>query len=113
MDAALGKLARLRRYIKSVQAKDPRLAEESRDLGGDEEELTEAVPSPEALERSIEQESIVMRRERPVLAIRDNITKPVFIDEVDSEIWGKRLKNARARDPSWTPSCVMRMNLEQ
>ena len=36
-----------------------------------------------------------MRRQRPVLAIRDNVTKLIFIDEADSEIWGERLKKAR------------------
>lgn len=88
------KLARLRRYNASVQQNDPKLAEESRDTGAELEAFT-AAPSPEAVEKQIELESIVMRRQRPVLAIRDNVTKLIFIDEADSEIWGERLKKAR------------------
>ena len=88
------KLARLRRHNASVQQNDPKLAEESRDTGAELEAFT-AAPSPEAVEKQIELESIVMRRQRPVLAIRDNVTKLIFIDEADSEIWGERLKKAR------------------
>ncbi|MGA7527611.1 MAG: DNA/RNA non-specific endonuclease, partial [Pseudolabrys sp.] len=88
------KLARLRRYNASVQQNDPKLAEESRDTGAELEAFT-AAPSPEAVEKQIELESIVMRRQRPVLAIRDNVAKLIFIDEADSEIWGERLKKAR------------------
>ena len=88
------KLARLRRYNSSVQQNDPKLAEESRDTGAELEAFT-AAPSPEAVEKQIELESIVMRRQRPVLAIRDNVAKLIFIDEADSEIWGERLKKAR------------------
>ena len=88
------KLARLRRYNASVQQNDPKLAEESRDTGAELEAFTTA-PSPEAVDKQIELESIVMRRQRPVLAIRDNVTKLIFIDEADSEIWGERLKKAR------------------
>jgi len=87
------KLARLRRYNAAVQQKDPKIAEESRDTG--ELEVFAEAPSPEAVENQIELESIAMRRQRPVLAIRDNVTKLVFIDEADSEIWGERLKKAR------------------
>jgi endonuclease G, mitochondrial len=88
------KLARLRRYNASVQQNDPKLAEESRDTGAELETFT-AAPSPEAVEKQIELESIVMRRQRPVLAIRDNVTRLIFIDEADGEIWGERLKKAR------------------
>jgi endonuclease G len=88
------KLARLRRYNASVQQNDPKLAEESRDTGAELEAFS-AAPSPEAVEKQIELESIIMRRQRPVLAIRDNVTKLIFIDEADSEIWGERLKKAR------------------
>ena len=92
------KLARLRRYNTSVQQKDPKLAEESRDIGIE----TEAAPSPEAVENQIELESIVMRRQRPVLAIRENVTQLVFLDQADSEIWGERLKQAKPRLESRT-----------
>src|SRR5712692_3102201 len=87
-------LARLRRFIASVQGGDPKLAEESFDRRV-QTEAREAELSPEALDRAVELESIVMRRERPVLAIRDNVTKLIFIDKADSEIWGARLKKAK------------------
>jgi endonuclease G, mitochondrial len=94
MSTVQEQLAILRRYRAAVQAKDGKLAEESRDLGFETEAFTEAA-SPEAAEQQMVEESIVMRRERPVLAIRDNVTKLVFIDQADSEIWGVRLTKAK------------------
>jgi endonuclease G len=87
-------LALLRAYNKAVQERDPKLAEEVRDRMG-EETVTESAVSPEEIDRQVEQETIVMRRERPVLAVKENVTQLVFIDKVDSEIWGERLKNAK------------------
>ena len=86
-------LARLRRYNISVQENDPELAEEVRDRGF-EAMVTEAV-SPQAAEEMLDLESIAMRTQRPVLAIRDNVTKLVFIDEADSKIWCERLTKAK------------------
>ena len=57
--------------------------------------VTEAV-SPQAAEEMLGLESIAMRTQRPVLAIRDNVTRLVFIDEADSKIWGERLTKARS-----------------
>jgi endonuclease G, mitochondrial len=94
MMKAQQQLGRLRRFIASVREGDPKLAEESADLGVQTEAL-EAMPSPEALDHAIELETIVMRRERPVLAIKNGLTQLVFVDAADSEIWGKRLKMAR------------------
>ena len=87
-------LARLRRYNLSVRENDPKLAEEMRDRGF-EAMVTEAV-SPQAAEEMLGLESIAMRTQRPVLAIRDNVTRLVFIDEADSKIWGERLTKARS-----------------
>lgn len=87
-------LARLRRFNASVRAGDPKLAEESADLGVENEAL-EIARAPEDLDQAVELESIVMRRERPVLAIHNNVTKLVFIDKADSEIWEARLKKAK------------------
>jgi endonuclease G len=87
-------LKRLRRFIASVREGDPKLAEESADLCVQTEAL-EAMPSPESLDHAIELETIVMRRERPVLAIKNNVTQLVFVDAADSEIWGERLKKAQ------------------
>ena len=86
-------LARLRRYNLSVRENDPKLAEEVRDRGF-EAMVTETV-SPQAAEEMLGLESIAMRTQRPVLAIRDNVTRLVFIDEADSKIWGERLTKAR------------------
>ena len=48
----------------------------------------EEAVSPQAADEMLGLESIAMRTQRPVLAIRDNVTQLVFIDEADSEIWG-------------------------
>ena len=87
-------LARLRRYRASVQANDPQLGEESRDLGVVTEGFTEALPT-QLVEQQIVEESIIMRRERPVLAIKENVTQLVFVDEAESEIWRARLSQAK------------------
>src|SRR5215470_11612183 len=87
-------LARLRRYNLSVRKNDPKLAEELRDRGF-EAMVTEGV-SPQAAEEMLGLESIAMRTQRPVLTIRDNVTRLVFIDEADSKIWGERLTKARS-----------------
>src|SRR5215471_21599659 len=88
------KLARLRRYNRSVRENDPKLAEEVRDLGYEARGADEAM-SPQATDEMLGLESIAMRTQRPVLAIRDNVTQLVFIDEADSKIWGERLTKAR------------------
>jgi endonuclease G len=87
-------LDRLRRYNISVRESDPKLAEEVRDRGF-EAMVNEAV-SPQAVEEMLGLESIAMRTQRPVLAIRDNVTRLIFIDDSDSKIWGERLTKARA-----------------
>jgi len=87
-------LARLRRYNLSVRENDPKLAEEVRDLGYEARGADEAL-SPQATDEMLGLESIAMRTQRPVLAIRDNVTQLVFIDEADSKIWGERLTKAR------------------
>ncbi|CAJ0849341.1 hypothetical protein AMST5_00111 [freshwater sediment metagenome] len=90
------KLALLRGFNKSVQVRDPRLAEEVRDRMVNFELATEVAVPPEEIDRQVELESIAMRRQRPVLAIRENVAQLAFIDQADSEIWGERLKKARA-----------------
>lgn len=102
-------LARLRRFRTSVQNGDPDIAEESGDLEV-QPEGAEAPQSPEAVEAAVEMESIAMRRERPVLAIHENATQLVFIDQADSEIWGARLTRAKAVLDAAIPA-VGRINL--
>ena len=86
------KLVLLRRFNASVRRSDAELAEESADLV--RTEVLEIPPSPEMLEHAIELESIALRRERPVLSIRDDQAELVFIDPADSEIWQARLTRA-------------------
>jgi hypothetical protein len=57
------KVARLRRFNAWFQRHDSELAEESADLN--DREVLELAPSPEVIERAVEEESIVLRRERP------------------------------------------------
>jgi endonuclease G, mitochondrial len=93
MSAVEEKLAKLRRFNAGVRSKDKRLDEESADVGL---EALEVPPSPEKLDQAVELESIILRRQRPVLAIKDNKTQLVFLDEADSEIWKERLTRAKA-----------------
>src|SRR5262245_20851692 len=93
MAALHDQLARLRRYNLSVRENDPKHAEELGDCAF-EAMVTEPV-SPQAAEQMLGLESIVMRTQRPVLAILDNAIRPVFTDEADSKIWGERLTKAR------------------
>jgi endonuclease G len=87
------KLDRLRRLNAEVRSVDPKLAEERADLAG--ESMLEGLAAPADEEQSVELESIIMRRERPVLAIHENETRLVFIDAVDSQIWRERLERAK------------------
>ena len=89
------RLARLRRYTALVRGRDKSLAAESADLGRTDI-LTEG-RGPESVEAAIVQESIVLARERPVLAIRDNQPQLVFVNQADSEIWRQRLQLAGPR----------------
>jgi endonuclease G len=88
------KLARLRNFNTMVLNSDSALAEETADLRPPSAGL-EAMDSPQAAEDNIGLESIVLRRTRPVLAIRDNDAKLDFIDKADSEIWLARLTKAK------------------
>ena len=86
-----GKLARLSALNAEIQRADPALAEERRALTS--LELLE-LPSGEGLASRIQEESIVLRRARPVLAIRENEVQLDFVDQADSAIWKARLEKA-------------------
>jgi endonuclease G len=88
------RLARLRNFNDLVHRSDPQLAEESADHGRPPAGLESLQPA-QAPEQAIALESIVLRRTRPVLAIRDNDTKLEFIDKADSDIWLTRLTTAK------------------
>lgn len=87
------RLSKLRRFNSWVRRGDGELAEESADLRGRVESELESEPA--AVEHAVELESIVLRRERPVLTIHENETQLVFIDQADSQIWQERLKQAK------------------
>ena len=87
------KLARLRNFNAMVHRDDPELAKESADLGRSStalESMSTGTP-----DEGVGLESIILRRTRPVLAIRDNDTVLNFVDQADSEIWLARLKKAK------------------
>ena len=71
MSTAESKLQRLRNFNISIHRHDPKLAEESADLG-----RGAVVESPmgDPVESDIALESIVLRRTRPVLEIKENDT---------------------------------------
>jgi endonuclease G len=87
------KLERLRSFNALVHRDDPKLAEESADLGRGSALEGMQVGGPPVDDIGLE--SIVLRRTRPVLEIRDNDTLLNFIDQADSAIWLDRLKKAK------------------
>jgi endonuclease G len=93
MDILERRLSRLRNFTEWVKSGDPQLAEEAADMA--RTEVLEFAASPEALENAVQEESIVLRRTRPVFAIKENVTQLVFMDESDSAIWRERLTDAR------------------
>lgn len=78
-------LERLRQHNSAIAGADPTLAEEV--YTG--EMLEGGGPLDEEL--LIEEESIILRRTRPVLAIRDDAAVLEFADQVDCETWKARL----------------------
>jgi endonuclease G len=82
------KAALLRLYNNSLLDNDEELAEAE---GATNEALEVKLP-PEA---AINQESIVMRRRRPVLAIKNGETVLEFKDKADISLWKTRLEKAR------------------
>ncbi|NKJ71817.1 hypothetical protein GFL38_05855 [Rhizobium leguminosarum bv. viciae] len=99
------RLRRLRALNTTIGSQDQALAEERADLrpklaasaklaverGQDE---GTALKRDRNLLAEITKESIILRRERPVLAIRDNKAELVFKDQADSVIWKQRLTDA-------------------
>ena len=86
-------LARLRRFNQEVRDRDPDLAEESLETA--REEVSEALAPGAAAPDEAAEESIVMRKQRPVLAIRDHDAVLEFRDLGDSTIWKARLETAK------------------
>lgn len=99
------RLQRLRTINATVGSQDRALAEERADLrpkvSASAKLTVERGTGPEAASKKdrsllaeIQKESIILRRERPILAIRNNKTELVFRDQADSAIWKQRLADA-------------------
>jgi endonuclease G len=90
-------LDKLRRFNDWIADTDPeaakKMAETRQRLG---EEFEETFQGDDELDRSIFEESIVLRRTRPVLAIKDDEALLYFEDSQDQTIWKKRLEGAAA-----------------
>lgn len=86
-------VTRLRRFNEAVRGRDRALAAESLDRA--REELTELVAPDAAPQEAEALESIVMRKQRPVLAIRNDVALLDFRDLGDSVIWKERLEAAK------------------
>lgn len=91
MASTAEELERLRRFNAEIRGEDPEAegVAESLELLGTED------AEPLSEDDAFALETIVMRRQRPVLAIRDNDPQLVFIDEEDVGIWKARLEAAR------------------
>lgn len=88
------KLVRLREFNALVRGTDAELAQESMDrVPGVELEGLDT--GPHDIGEAVELESIVMRQQRPVLAIKENETQLEFVDQADSAIWKQRLLAAK------------------
>jgi endonuclease G len=77
------RISRLRQYNASLRS-------EAEPIGDDE--IAELALPPE---RALEQESIILRRRRPVLAVRNGTATLEFTDPADGSLWKQPLQNAR------------------
>lgn len=90
------KVTRLRALRAQVRDQDPELAREVE--ASAETSVAGSLESASTpARRELALESIIMRRQRPVLAIKDDAPGLIFRDEEDSRIWKQRLSDANAR----------------
>lgn len=99
-------LERLRQYNLGLLEYDAEMAEREAVV-----ETLESRRPPKSREVLIQEESIVMRRRRPVLAIKGGTTELIFNDKVDIKLWKTRLQAAEAALKPAIRS-VGRINLE-
>ena len=85
-------LSKLRQFNAAIRATDRKLAEEAADVL-DTPQIRAAVDGDD-IDVAIAEESIAMRRFRPVLAIKENETELVFKDPEEGTLWQERLKKA-------------------
>jgi len=89
MSTSSAQLEKLRRFIGAVRGGDSELAEETPEAG------YELAQSEETIQRGLDDESIIMRTLRPVLAIKGGTCELAFVEKVDSEVWKDRLAKAK------------------
>lgn len=87
-------LSRLKNFNDAIRATDKKLAEEAADVL-ESPQLRPQVDGDD-IDRAIVEESIAMRRFRPVLAIKKNETELAFNDPAEGTLWQERLRNAAA-----------------
>lgn len=86
------RLDRLQKFTSWVYESDPKLAEESRDFVFQEGKVP--TQTGDVVEDHIVNESIILKRTRPVLAIKNNEAELIFADSLDSDVWKDRLTKA-------------------
>ena len=87
-------MATLTEQASALRAFNVSLLDDDPELADSEGATMEAFESNRPPEHSIEQESIVMRRRRPVLAIRQGAAELAFEDAQDVPLWKARLEGA-------------------
>lgn len=86
-------LTRLRQFNEEVRSHDPALAEEAMETA--RLEVSEIVAPGGGPQDEVALESIVMRKQRPVLAILENEAVLEFADREDSVVWKERVEAAK------------------
>lgn len=88
-------LEKLRSFNSWIRQSDPEVAEEMADRPiRDTPDIIEEGRSEDGIDEQIAEESIALRRTRPVLPILENKPKLEFVDADDSKIWAKRITDA-------------------
>lgn len=85
-------LSILKSFNDAIRATDRKLAEEAAEVF-ESPQLRPQVEGDE-LDRAIVEESIAMRRFRPVLAIKNKETELLFTDPAEGTLWQERLRSA-------------------
>ena len=93
MSSLTESLNRLKSFRKSVEAEDQELAQETMEAGTDV--ITEGNFRPQSIEAEIEKESIIQRKNRPALKVKDDTAELDFAHQAESVVWKQRLLNAK------------------
>ena len=110
MSSRESSLKRLQAFNLSLGDGDRELAEEAADRRVKTAEL-EGISGERSVDHDIAEESIVLRRFRPVMRIIDDTTEVAFREQEDSEIWKGRIEAAKDQLDRAITS-IGRINLE-